>query len=565
MRTILTTLHSKYIHPSLALPYLAAYCAEGCGELCIREFTVHEPKENVLAALLSEAPDVVAFSVYLWNRRENLELADALAVARPGIRVVLGGPEVSFDGSQLFERHNGLAALVRGEGEIPLRGLLCAWNKGRNPEGVPRLVWRRGDDIVEGPDAPPLTDLDAVPSPFESGLVDLNRGVVYYETSRGCPFECAFCMSALDRSVRSFSMERIERDLRFLMEQRVSSVKLVDRTFNYDAARARRIWSFILQHNHSTHFHFEIGAHLLDEESLDLLETVPKGVFQFEIGVQSTLPGTLKAIGRRADLERLEAAVARLRRIGRIHLHLDLIAGLPGEGFDEFLASVDRVVALRPHHLQIEPVKLLPGSPLRRDAEKLGVRFDPSPPYAVLGTPDLAFEQIERLRGISRLFDLTYNSGRFGTFLDGLQSLCGSLSTALDRMEAWWRAQGLFRHPLSQRVLFEKMWEFIYASFDGPENETLRQRLAFDFALSERVVPDNPPPFFDTNLSDDEARQVKERAKEETGRVRGMGIKVQHFAAVFDNLPEISRRAVILFLYLTKTGGGMEARRVVLD
>jgi anaerobic magnesium-protoporphyrin IX monomethyl ester cyclase len=192
MRTILATLHSKYIHASLALPCLAAYCGPACGEIAIREFTVHEPREAILAALLQEEPAVVGFSVYLWNRRESFDLIDALAAARPDLRLVVGGPEVSFDGAELFARHPGLTALVRGEGEEPLRALLAAWAKGSEPGQVPRLTWRRGPTLVEGPDGPPLAELDAIPSPFRAGLVALDRGLVYLETSRGCPFRCCF-------------------------------------------------------------------------------------------------------------------------------------------------------------------------------------------------------------------------------------------------------------------------------------------------------------------------------------------------------------------------------------
>jgi anaerobic magnesium-protoporphyrin IX monomethyl ester cyclase len=238
---------------------------------------------------------------------------------------------------------------------------------------VPRLAWRRGNAVVEGPDSPPLESLDAIPSPFAFGLVDTARGFVYLETSRGCPYSCAFCMSALDERVRSFSLARIEQDLLWLMQHRVPKIKLVDRTFNYDAGRARRIWSFILEHNRASHFHFEIGAHLLDEASLTLLETVPEGMFQFEIGVQSTLPATLDAIGRKASLEKLEHGVRRLRAKGNIHLHLDLIAGLPGEGYRDFLASVDRVAALALTTCRSSRSRL-PGSPLRQQAAKLGIR-----------------------------------------------------------------------------------------------------------------------------------------------------------------------------------------------
>jgi anaerobic magnesium-protoporphyrin IX monomethyl ester cyclase len=564
MRTVLTTLHSKYIHPSLALPLLAAYCGKSGGTLLIREFTVHEPKEQVLGALLAEKPDVVAFSVYLWNRRLTLELVDALAVVRPELRVVLGGPEVSFEGPEILQRHPGIHAVIRGEGELPLHGLLEAWQTGRSPGGVPRLTWRDGDRIHENPDGPLLAKLDDIPSPFELGLVDLSRGFVYAETSRGCPYRCAFCMSALDRQVRSYSLPRIERDLQLLMGRRVGQVKLVDRTFNYDPARARRIFAFILRHNRGSRFHFEIGGHLLDEETLDLLEQVPPGLFQFEIGVQSTLPATLRAIDRPAALELLEKNVRRLRRRGNIHLHLDLIAGLPGEGLPEFLASIDRVAALDPHHLQLEPVKLLPGAPLREKATQLGLCFDPHPPYTVLSTPQLDFKELEKLQGIGRLLDLTRNAGRFTGFLAALASACGSLSAGLAQLETWWRARGLFRRLLSQRELFEQTWLFVRDTFAGPTGEMLREQLGRDLAGIERIPPEQAPSFLDPRLDREEQQLVREKVRRIIDSLRGRGIKVQHFAAAFGHLPEFSGRRVILFVYFTRPGRPMQVRQFPL-
>lgn len=557
MRTLLTTLHSKFIHPSLALPCLAAYSGAACGELLIREFTVHEPKENILAALLSEAPDVIAFSVYLWNRRETLELVDALAVARPGLRIVLGGPEVSFDDAELFARHPGLTALIRGEGEIPLRALLHAWQWDEEPGIIPRVLRREGKELIEGPDGPLLDPLDQLPSPFQLGLVDTGRGFVYLETSRGCPYTCSFCMSALDQRVRSFSMARIRADLDWLMGRNVPKIKLVDRTFNYHAERAHEIFAYILAHNRHSHFHFEIGAHLLDDATLDLLEKVPEDMFQFEIGVQSTLPETLAAIGRQASLDRLAENVRRLRRAGNIHLHLDLIAGLPGEGFGDFLASIDRVAALKPHHLQIEPVKLLPGAPLRAQAEAFAIRFDPHPPYAVLATADLNFAELERLRGIGRLMDLTFNSGRCDRFLAGLTEACGGLAAGLAQLEAYWRRAGLFRHPLSQRGVFEGLAAFVAAEFRGKTGEILREYLARDFAHSERVVPGNAPDFFDTVLDADEQHWVREEVRRKQEAIKGQGIKLQHFAARFRQLPDHPRPTLLLFLYYTETGRGL--------
>ena len=564
MRIVLATLHSKYIHASLALPLLAAYCRDICDDLLIREFTVHEPKEQVLGALLAEDPDVVAFSVYLWNRRQTLELADALVTARPGLRVVLGGPEVSFEGPQLLERYPGISALIRGEGELPLHGLLMAWQQNQAPQHVPRLTWRDGHTINENPDGPLLSDLNEIPSPLQLGLVDLSRGFVYLETSRGCPYRCAFCMSALDQQVRSYSMERIEQDLRLLMEKKVAKIKLVDRTFNYDPARARHIFHFILQHNRSSHFHFEIGGHLLDEPTLELLATVPKGMFQFEIGVQSTLPKTLRSIDRPAALTLLEKNVRRLRQTGNIHLHLDLIAGLPGEGYRDFLASIDRVAALRPHHLQLEPVKLLPGAPLRLAAEQHDIRFDPHPPYTVLATRQLTFSDLERLQGIGRLLDLTFNADRGHFFLTALSEICGSLSGALEQLEEFWRRQGLFRRPLSQRDLFDHLWSFVRSTFSGQTCARLGECLGRDLALCERIPREKAPAYLDTCLTDAEQARVHERIQRITNALKGRGIKVQHLAVLFHHQPALPTRSLNLFLYLTQPGRPMKVRQVQL-
>lgn len=564
MRTLLVTLHSKYIHGSLALPYLAAYCGAEAGELRLLEFTVHEPKESILSALLAEQPDVVAFSVYLWNRRETLELIDALTTAAPRLRTVVGGPEVSFEGPELFDRHPGLTALVRGEGEIPLRGLLTAWNQGQAAVAVPRLLWRQGNTVIEGPDAPPLEHLDDIPSPFAQGLVALDRGLVYYETSRGCPYCCSFCMSALDSRVRSFSRARIEADLTLLLEAGVAIIKLVDRTFNYDAARAREIIAFLLQKGGSSRVHFEIGAHLLDEATLKLLAQAPKGRFQFEIGVQSTLPETLERIGRSASLQRLEANVRRLVALGNIHLHLDLIAGLPGEGFEHCLQALDRVLALRPDHLQLEAVKLLPGSPLRQQAEALGLRFDPNPPYAVLSTPDLTWQELDGLRGISRLLDLTWNSGCFHGFLAGVRQAVGPISRALASLQQHWQQSGRLRHPLSRQGVFAGVADWVRCHCTQDQAKVLLDLLGRDYARCERVIPGKVPDFLDRPLSPGEMAAVQRQVGELTQTLKGSGVKLQHFAAPFSHLPDQDGRTVLLFLYLTRSGDGMEVREVLL-
>jgi len=558
MRTILATLHSKFIHNSLALPCLAAYCGDDCGELLIREFTMHEPRESILAMLLEEAPDVIAFSVYLWNRRETLDLVDALAVARPELRIILGGPEISYDRDEIFSRHPGLTALVRGEGEEPLRALLRTWHQGLQPAEIPRAVIRRVDELINGPDGPPITDLDEIPSPFQLGLVDYSRGFVYYETGRGCPFHCSFCLSARDDLLRSYSMKRIRSDLLLLMQNHVAKVKLVDRTFNYDAGRTLEIFRFILEHNRSSHFHFEIGAHLLDDATLDLLDTVPHDMFQFEIGVQTTLESTLDAIDRRVNMVKLEENVRRLRESGRIRLHLDLVAGLPGEGFDSFIASIDRVMDLAPHHLQIEPVKLLPGSPLRDHAEEQEIRFDPNPPYTILGSPDLSYAELQQLQDLSRLLDLTYNSGCFATFLHELTDDSGSFAKGLVWLAGEWRRLNLFRFPLSRKEIFNNLSKIIGRRDNGITRQRLVESLAYDYARCERVVTNRIPSFFDTVLSPEEQLWVKNVVQERNDEIRGKGIKLQYFTAVFSTLHHSGQRNACLFLYLTQTGKKMQ-------
>ncbi|MBE0503273.1 MAG: DUF4080 domain-containing protein [Desulfuromonadales bacterium] len=555
MLTLLTTLHSKYIHASLALPCLAAACGSDCGEVRICEFTVHEPKEQILAALLAPQPDVIAFSVYIWNRSATLELIDALAVVRPQLRIIVGGPELSWETAALLKEHPGISALIRGEGEIPFPALLAAWARGEHGAGIPNLLLRCDNDLIEGPFLPPADNLDSLPSPFAAGLVDLQRGLVYYESSRGCPYSCAFCMSALDPHVRSFSLTRIQADLKLLLDAEVPQIKFVDRTFNYNGARSRAIWSFLLQHNRKSHFHFEIGAHLLDDASLALLATVPAETFQFEIGVQSTLPATLAAISRNADLEKLERNVRRLRSETSIHLHLDLIYGLPAEGYGDFLSSLDRVSALRPHALQIEPVKLLPGAPLRRDAKELGISFDPHPPYSVLTTPLLDFEALEKLRGISRLLDLLVNSHKFTGTIAGLTEGNNSRAATLEALEAYWRQHDYFRHPVGLREVFLRLADYLRQA--APH---LLDALARDLLGSERITPEQAPWFVNTALSDEEAKAVRERVKQVTEKIRGQGIKLQHTAAVFSE----SGRIVRFFLYYTAPGQGLEVREEVV-
>ena len=559
MKILLTTLHSRYIHASLALPYLKAYCQPVCPTIQILELTLNQPKENLLAQIVAADARVICFSVYLWNRVTTLELISCLKQIDPDYRIVLGGPDISFENADFFQQYP-VAAIICGEGEVPLRHLLRAWCAGEKPTPLPG-VQLPGEHAPEQESL--LDPLDQLPSPFAAGLVALSRGLVYYESSRGCPYRCSFCLSARSTHVRSFSMERIKADLGLLMDQQVKLIKFVDRTFNYNAERAREIFRFILKHNRSSAFHFEIGAHLLDEATLQLLEKVPAGVFQFEIGVQAILPETLQRVSRAMSVDLLADNVRALRKRTRIHLHLDLVAGLPGGGLAEFFTALDWTHALGADHLQIELVKLLPGAPLRRESATLGICYDPTPPYTVLATTEWRFAELEQVRGIARLNDLLVNSHKFPRLMAALMARTGSLSDCLDDLNSFWSEQQLHNSTRALRQVAHELNRYLAQRFCGDVLMGLRECLARDYAHSERVVSGSAPDFFDQDLTTEEQARVRRRVKKELSGLDRDG-KVQFFSSLFYQLPELSGRRIILFIYVTKTSAGVEVEELIV-
>lgn len=559
MKTLLTTLHSRYIHASLALPYLKAYCRPVCPTIQILELTLNQPKENLLARIVAADAEILCFSVYLWNRMMTLELVSCLKQINPDYRIILGGPDISFETADFFHQYP-VDAIICGEGELPLRHLLAAWQADQKPSSFPGV--QLPGEHSSGRESL-LDQLDQIPSPVAAGLVDLNRGLVYYESSRGCPYRCSFCLSARSCRVRSFSMERIKADLGVLMEQQVKLIKFVDRTFNYDAGRTREIFRYILKHNRASAFHFEIGAHLLDEATLHLLEQVPTGMFQFEIGVQATLPETLQQVSRAVSLDLLADNVRVLSERTNIQLHLDLVAGLPGGGLTEFFDAIDWTYALGADHLQIELVKLLPGTPLQQQAEELKICYDRAPPYSVLSTAEWRFADLERVRGISRLNDLLINSHKFPRLIAALITITGSLSRCLDELNRYWCEQELHTRTRSLRQLAEELNRYVQRCTDDEHQPFLREALSRDYAHVERIVSGNAPDFFDQSLTGQEQAQVRQQVKSQLEGLEREG-KVQFFSSVFYCLPESPGRRIVTFLYITRTSAGVEVKEVML-
>jgi len=500
MKILLTTLHAKYSHASLALPCLAARCNDLAGvEINIREYTVNEPREHLLRQIVLEKADLVAFSCYIWNIEKTLGIVSDIKKISPETLIVLGGPEVSFETFDLMHKYPAVDFVIKGEGEDVFRQLAGALaNQGaKSPPGsiledLRNLFFRDGSDIISGPHGSDYLQLDSIPSPFEAGLVDLDKPLIYYETSRGCPFSCAFCLSSIEGQVRSFSMERIKRDLLFLMQKKLPQIKLVDRTFNFDAHRAEEIWRFILEHNQGSHFHFEIAADLLSDKSVEILKLVPADTFRFEIGIQSASNDTLKRVNRTADLDRIFYFVRRLKVETNIQLHLDLVAGLPGEDYTSFLASLQALADLHPHQIQVEPLKVLKGSPMREIAARNDYSFSESPPYTILRNPWLSYEHIGRIETVGRLLDLFCNHEGFKTALD-LLTRTTPLSTLLDQMAS--KAVQKTLSGLSSLGQYELFYYLATLDKEGTCDKLLADALFFDFCNNEMPRQGKLPSF----------------------------------------------------------------------
>lgn len=502
MNILLTTLHSKYSHASLALPYLAAVCGDLPDVSCsVKEFTINEPRDLTLRLIMAEQADLVAFSCYIWNIEKTLRIISDIKKVDPGIRIVLGGPETSFNAFELMHENQAIDFIIKGEGEAAFRQLvetLLASDPDVFPgvalEEIPNLYFRDHDrnEIAVGPHTSRSIPLDSIPSPFRASLVDMGKPLLYYETSRGCPFSCAFCLSSVEGQVRSYSMERIHADLEFLMERGVPQIKLVDRTFNFDIQRAMDIWQFILEHNRCSHFHFEIAADLLTDAAIDMLRSVPEKMFRFEIGVQSASRKTLESINRRSDLGRLFYMIRRLRAETNIELHLDLIAGLPQERLPDFLGSLQSVADLKPHMIQVEPLKVLKGSPMREVARRHDYQFSSTPPYTILKNPWLSYPDICRIETIGRLLDLFHNDGGFAAALRCLGRF-RSFSELFDLMAREVSVESLTGR--SQRRLYEFFARLAEPFVPGDSRAELLDALFFDYCCCEMPTMGKLPLF----------------------------------------------------------------------
>jgi len=501
MKVLITTLNSKYIHSSLAIRYLKEYCLDEIKNIEIAEYTINQNNEYITGEIYKKKPDIVAFSCYIWNLQSTLEICQRLKLIRPHIKIVLGGPEVSYDGDKILEDNSYIDFIVYGEGEVTFKDLLIYLQKEEKDfSPIKGLIYRDEEKVFRNNSRSLIIDLDRIPSPFEGNMEEYRDRIVYYESSRGCPFNCQFCLSSAIKGVRFFPLERVKRDLANLIKAGVKQVKFVDRTFNARKDYALEIMTFIINQGVTNiNFHFEVTAHLLDDEILDFLKDVPEGLFQFEIGVQSTNTETLKAIDRNTDFKKLSKVTERIKSYKNIHQHLDLIAGLPYENYESFKKSFNDVYRLKPDKLQLGFLKLLKGSGLRDKINEYGFKFLDISPYEVLENNFIKYEELLRLNIIE---DLVEKYGNESSFNNTLEFIIGNYyETPFDFYETfsgYWERKEHHTISHSKANLYKIIWEF-YTEEIAKETETFQELLLFDFIYYNKNS--NVPAFLEKSRS----------------------------------------------------------------
>ncbi len=507
MKILLVGISAKYIHPSPAVYLLSAYAKERYGiQSETVEFTVNQDEEEILEEIFLRQPDLLAFSCYIWNYPLVQRLCSRIKKLAPACRILLGGPEVSDTPKEtLCETMCDL--VLSGEGEESFSLLCLALIQGSPLKDVPSLTWREGEALLQNTGVC-LPNIEEIPFIYQD-LSQFENRILYYETQRGCPFFCQYCLSGRGERVRRRPMEMVKRELSFFLEKKVPQVKLLDRTFNSDRNIALTIWQFLAEHDNGvTNFHFELAAELLDEETLSFLETVREGLFQFEIGVQSTFAPTLEAVRRRTDLQRIAAVCQRLKKKENIHIHLDLIAGLPYETKERFAQSFNEVYALEPNQLQLGFLKLLKGSGLYNNREKFQFVYDETPPYSVLATPDLSFWDMVELKDAERVLELYYNSGRFLQTLRFAVPLFPSPYCFYRDFAAYLKKEGALYRPKSAESQYRFLYEFLCERFPSLDPREVRERERFDYCSHERQR--KPFTFFGENPAHKRRKEISD-------------------------------------------------------
>ena len=486
MKILLTAINAKYIHSNLAVYSLQAY-AEAQGHKIERaEYTINNQLDDILEKIYCQKPDVLIFSCYIWNIEYVRELAAEFHKLRPEVPIWVGGPEVSFETERFLKENPAITGIMMGEGERTLTELCTSFEQESSLEKIDGISYRRGDGTVVVQPLRSLLPMDELPFCY-ANLQDFEHRIIYYESSRGCPFSCSYCLSSVDKKLRFRSLPLVYRELQFFIDAKVPQVKFVDRTFNCKHEHAMTIWKYILEHDNGvTNFHFEISADLLREEEMELMSQMRPGLIQLEIGVQSTNPETIRAIHRHMDLKKLEHCVNRVHSFRNIHQHLDLIAGLPYEDYDIFHQSFNDVYQMKPDQLQLGFLKVLKGSLMQKEAEGYGIVYKEKEPYEVLSTNWLTYGEVLKLKMVESMVEVYYNSGQFWHTLEYLVPFEKDAFTFYEKLGSFYEKKGYSEISHSRMRRYEILLEYLKEETDVPA-EVAAQKMLYDLYLREKL------------------------------------------------------------------------------
>ena len=486
MKILLAACNAKYIHSNLAVYDLKAYSSDYDEHVILREYTINQPKDEILKDIYSSGADVVCFSCYIWNISFVRELIRDLVKILPKTAFWAGGPEVSYDAEKFLTEMPEMTGVMVGEGEKTFHDLLEFYIDGKDSlEEISGIAYRTGDKIIHN-GWRELMDLSAIPFVYEH-LEKFENRIIYYESSRGCPFSCSYCLSSIDKKLRFRDLELVKIELQFFLDHRVPQVKFVDRTFNCKHEHAMTIWKYILEHDNGvTNFHFEISADLLREEEMELMSQMRPGLIQLEIGVQSTNPETIRAIHRHMDLKKLEHCVNRVHSFRNIHQHLDLIAGLPYEDYDTFHQSFNDVYQMKPDQLQLGFLKVLKGSLMQKEAEGYGIVYKEKEPYEVLSTNWLTYGEVLKLKMVESMVEVYYNSGQFWHTLEYLVPFEKDAFTFYEKLGSFYEKKGYSEISHSRMRRYEILLEYLQEETDVP-TEVAAQKMLYDLYLREKL------------------------------------------------------------------------------
>ena len=486
MKILLAACNAKYIHSNPAVYDLRAFASEYKEHILLGEYTINQTKDEILKEIYRSGAEVVCFSCYIWNISFVRELIFDLKKILPGTAFWVGGPEVSFDAENFLKEMPQVTGVMVGEGEETFLELARYYiEKKGTLADIRGIAFRENGEIFHN-GWREVMDLSRVPFAYEQTEDFANR-IIYYESSRGCPFSCSYCLSSIDKKLRFRNLELVKKELQFFLDKKVPQVKFVDRTFNCKHDHAMEIWKYILEHDNGvTNFHFEISADLLREEELELMSRMRPGLIQLEIGVQSTNPDTIRAIHRNMDLKKLEASVARVKSFGNIHQHLDLIAGLPCEDYESFRRSFEQVYRMKPDQLQLGFLKVLKGSSMYHEAQKYEILYKEKEPYEVLSTAWLSYEDILKLKMVESMVEVYYNSGQFRKTLSWIETFYQEMFSFYESLGAYYEEKGYEEISHSRLRRYEILLEFLKEKTQLPVN-TASQHMVYDLYLREKL------------------------------------------------------------------------------